>query len=154
MRLRTEIIMLTVSKQKKMGVASLLVAFIGLSTQVGHAQPMSTEEAAAPQNSFSIPLKPAVAVKTKKASYRCLGDPALLAHFSSQTVPVTYINAGETSLAILPINGQTLVFANVVAASGAKYAADNFVWWTKEKEAFFTQRNAGGAAHVTCRELQ
>lgn len=152
MRLRTEIIMLTVSKQKKMGVASFLVAFIGLSTQVGHAQPMSTE--AASQSSFSIPLKPAVAVKTTKASYRCLGDPALLAHFSSQTVPVTYINAGETSLAILPLNGQTLVFANVVAASGAKYAADNFVWWTKEKEAFFTQRNAGGAAHVTCRELQ
>lgn len=152
MLLRTETVMVTLHKQKKIGAATVFAALIGLFTQAGYAQPISIE--AAPQNSFTIPLKPAVAVKTTKASYRCLGDPALLAHFPSQTVPVTYINAGESSLAILPLNGQTFVFANVVAASGAKYAADNFVWWTKGKEAFFTQRNAGGAAHVTCRELQ
>jgi len=62
----------------------------------------------------------------KPVSYKCDGEPA---------VSATYINAPGNALAILMIGDQTLVTANVLAASGAKYAGGKYVWWTKGKEA-------------------
>jgi membrane-bound inhibitor of C-type lysozyme len=42
---------------------------------------------------------------------------------------VEYINAGAISLAVLPVNGKQLVFASVISGSGARYAANRFIWW-------------------------
>ena len=42
---------------------------------------------------------------------------------------VEYLNGAGNSLAIVPVGGDSLVFANVVAGSGARYAAKEFVWW-------------------------
>jgi len=42
---------------------------------------------------------------------------------------VEYINGAGNSLAVLPISGKSLIFANVMAASGARYAAGNYIWW-------------------------
>ena len=43
--------------------------------------------------------------------------------------PVEYINGGGNSLAVLPIAGKSLIFANVLSGSGARYAAQQFTWW-------------------------
>lgn len=43
--------------------------------------------------------------------------------------PVEYINALPIALAVLPLNGKPLVFANVMSGSGARYAADRYIWW-------------------------
>jgi len=43
--------------------------------------------------------------------------------------PVEYINGGGNSLAVLPISGKTLIFANVLSASGARYVAQQYTWW-------------------------
>lgn len=48
---------------------------------------------------------------------------------------VTYINAGTVSLAAFEIDGEAVVASNVIAASGAKYAGGQYVWWTKGGEA-------------------
>lgn len=62
----------------------------------------------------------------RPVSYKCDGEPP---------VSATYINAPDNSLAILTIGTQTVVTANVLAASGAKYAGGKYIWWTKGAEA-------------------
>ena len=43
--------------------------------------------------------------------------------------PVEYLDGAGNSLAVLPIGGRSLIFANVVSASGARYASGRYVWW-------------------------
>ena len=42
---------------------------------------------------------------------------------------VEYINGGGNSLAVLPIANHSLIFAGVVSGSGARYAAQQYIWW-------------------------
>lgn len=42
---------------------------------------------------------------------------------------VEYVNGAGNSLAIVPIGGKSLIFANVVSGSGARYAAGQYIWW-------------------------
>jgi membrane-bound inhibitor of C-type lysozyme len=50
-------------------------------------------------------------------------------------LPVEYLNAAPNFLALVPVEEGTLLFTTVLAASGAKYAAGKYVWWTKGPEA-------------------
>src|SRR5580704_17429631 len=43
--------------------------------------------------------------------------------------PVEYINGAGNSLAAIPIHGTSLIFANVMSGSGARYAAGQYIWW-------------------------
>ncbi len=47
--------------------------------------------------------------------------------------PVTlqYINAAPNYLAVLPLDGKTLVFVSVLAASGTKYVSGQYELWSK-----------------------
>ena len=63
----------------------------------------------------------------QRVIYRCAGDVRL---------PVRYLNTDAGALAYLPAGGSKLLFVGVSAASGAKYAAGRYVWWTKGKNAF------------------
>ncbi|MDP0928499.1 MliC family protein [Paracoccus onubensis] len=56
----------------------------------------------------------------------------------SGKVSVSYINAGENSLAILSIDEIERVFVNVISASGARYVAGQYEWWSKGDIATFT----------------
>jgi len=42
---------------------------------------------------------------------------------------VEYINGAGNSLAIVPVAGHSLIFANVASGSGARYAAGSYIWW-------------------------
>jgi hypothetical protein len=56
------------------------------------------------------------------------------------------------------LDGKTLVFANVIAASGARYASGQYVWWTKGPTGFLTDetlpagRNPGNMLYRDCNE--
>lgn len=52
-----------------------------------------------------------------------------------QKIAATYINAGDNSLAVLTIGDRVVVTVSVLAASGAKYAGQELIWWTKGDEA-------------------
>ena len=67
-------------------------------------------------------------------------------------IPVEYINTGPVSLAVLEIDGETVVASNVFAASGAKYAGGPYVWWTKGDAADLYDVMKGGmeAEPVRC----
>jgi membrane-bound inhibitor of C-type lysozyme len=42
---------------------------------------------------------------------------------------VEYLNGAGNSLAVVPVGGSSLIFANVTSGSGARYAAGQYIWW-------------------------
>lgn len=64
----------------------------------------------------------------KTVTYRCDATGAKMG-LPPSTFQVEYINGGGNSLAVVPINGNPLIFANVVSGSGARYAAQQYIWW-------------------------
>nr|WP_295888907.1 MliC family protein [uncultured Devosia sp.] len=76
---------------------------------------------------------------------------------AAEPLSVTYINAAPNFLALVPVDGEPepLVFASVLAASGARYAANQWAWWTKGADASLYDITLGEDAEpvLTCSEL-
>ncbi|MFD1197756.1 MliC family protein [Brucella gallinifaecis] len=70
---------------------------------------------------ISIPLPDDVDVTENSVLYKC-GD---------QNISATYYNAGENALVQLEMEDNTVIAANVLAGSGARYAGGIYIWWTK-----------------------
>ncbi|OYR20275.1 MliC family protein [Brucella thiophenivorans] len=70
---------------------------------------------------ITIKLADDVDVTENAVLYKC-GD---------QNVSATYYNAGDNSLVELEMENNTVIAANVLSGSGAKYAGGIYVWWTK-----------------------
>jgi len=54
---------------------------------------------------------------------------------NESVLSVAYINAAPNFLAIVPVDGQNLVFATTVSASGARYVSGPYEWWSHQGEA-------------------
>jgi membrane-bound inhibitor of C-type lysozyme len=51
---------------------------------------------------------------------------------TGKILQVTYWNAQNgQSFAVLPVKGTSMLFVNTISASGAKYQAGSYTWWTK-----------------------
>ncbi|KVM48889.1 hypothetical protein WJ58_25985 [Burkholderia ubonensis] len=90
------------------------LALAGLSVSAAQAAQLTVEEidADARQN----------------AVYQCASQ--------KQPVRVSYWLPGNgQSFALVPVNGQRLLFVDTVSASGVRYQAGRYTWWTKGKEA-------------------
>lgn len=72
-------------------------------------------------STVTLELPGSASVERKSVSYKC-GD---------EVVKAEYINAGGNSLVVLTINDQTVVAVTVLSGSGARYAGQQYVWWTK-----------------------
>jgi membrane-bound inhibitor of C-type lysozyme len=66
---------------------------------------------------------------------------------------VEYVNAAPNFLAILPVGGQKLLFVSTIAASGVKYVAGQYEWWTKGSDATLTDLQADPQTPATCLEI-
>ncbi|MGQ7791664.1 MliC family protein [Faunimonas sp. B44] len=100
--------------------------------------------AAALADDITIALPAGQTVERTKVRYHCEG---------MTSVDVEYINAGENALAVVTLVRMPIVFAGVLAASGARYAAGPYVWWTKGRDAdFYDLRRGEDASPVNCRE--
>lgn len=63
---------------------------------------------------------------------------------NGKTFKVTYLNATNgQSFALVPVQGRSLLFVETLAASGAKYQADRYTWWTKGPRADLYDATAG-----------
>ncbi|AIO75235.1 TPA: MliC family protein [Burkholderia multivorans] len=92
-------------------VAALALA--GLTVSVAHAAQLTIEEIDADAR--------------QTVAYQCANQP--------QPVRVSYWLAGNgQSFALVPVNGQRLLFVDTVSASGVRYQAGRYTWWTKGKE--------------------
>jgi membrane-bound inhibitor of C-type lysozyme len=66
---------------------------------------------------------------------------------------VEYINGAGNSLAVLPIGGRRLIFANILSGSGARYAADRYTWSDGGiRGAFLASDSLAGHAQTLCRQ--
>lgn len=64
-----------------------------------------------------------------------------------KTFKVTYFNATNgQSFALVPVRGRRLLFVSTIAASGVKYQADRYTWWTKGPRADLYDATAGDNA--------
>jgi len=92
--------------------------------------------------SITIEVPNADAVETAKQEYSCGEEFSVLAE---------YFNAGPVSLATLTFADDFVVTANVLAASGAKYAGGKYIWWTRDEEAdLYDLTNGEDASPVHC----
>lgn len=83
--------------------------------------------------------------ETRTVRYECEGV--------AEPFAVQYINAAPNFLAIVPVSGGQLVFVNVTAASGARYVASQYEWWTKGSDVTFADLQQPDAEPVTCLEM-
>ena len=68
-----------------------------------------------------------------------------------RTVTATYINTSDNQFAILKLDGATVVMVSVLSGTGAKYAGQQYEWWTKGSGATLTDlRNS--SEPTTCAE--
>lgn len=67
---------------------------------------------------------------------------------------VEYLNGAGNSLAIVPVGGDSLIFANVFAGSGARYAAKEFIWWDAAGRGItFSSDSLAGKMSSTCHRV-
>jgi membrane-bound inhibitor of C-type lysozyme len=101
----------------------------------------------------TLHLKGSQAVSRSTMRYQCdavgveMGLPA--GPFS-----VEYLNGAGNNLAILPVHGASLVFANVVSGSGARYAAQQYIWWDAAgRSVSFSSDSLAGKMRSECHRV-
>lgn len=94
---------------------------------------LAATTSAAMASTVMLELPGSAPVERNTVSYTC-GD---------QTVKVEYINAGDNSLAVLALGDRTIVAATVLSGSGARYAGQQYIWWTKGNSADFYDLTKG-----------
>jgi membrane-bound inhibitor of C-type lysozyme len=68
---------------------------------------------------------------------------------------VEYLNGAGNSLAVVPVGGNSLIFANVFAGSGARYAAKEYVWWDAAGRGItFSSDSLAGKMSSTCHRVE
>jgi membrane-bound inhibitor of C-type lysozyme len=72
----------------------------------------------------------------------------------TEPLTVKYINAAPNFFAIVPIEGNDVVFVNVISASGAKYVSGQYEWWNKGADVTLHDVTEGldAAPVLTCSE--
>lgn len=76
--------------------------------------------------SLTLSLDSTGNIERSVVNYLCDDDSAL---------GVQYLNAAPNFLAIVPVEGEALVFASTVSASGARYVSGPYEWWSHQGEA-------------------
>lgn len=76
--------------------------------------------------SLSLTLESQGNIERRVVTYLCDDEQAL---------SVQYLNAAPNFLAIVPVDGQNLVFATTISASGARYVSGPYEWWSHQGEA-------------------
>jgi membrane-bound inhibitor of C-type lysozyme len=56
---------------------------------------------------------------------------------------VQYINAAPNFLAIVPVEGETHIYATTISASGARYVSGPYEWWDTGDEATLRDLRSG-----------
>lgn len=63
----------------------------------------------------------------KEVTFSC-DDKARALGLPGKEVHVMYINGAGNSLALIQVGGRRLIFSSVISGSGARYAADKYIW--------------------------
>jgi membrane-bound inhibitor of C-type lysozyme len=83
---------------------------------------LSCSTALAGATDLTIHLSGSQPVSRKTVQYQCDAKAAAIG-LPATAFPVEYINGAGN------MHGNSLVFANVMSGSGARYAAGQYIWW-------------------------
>ena len=75
-----------------------------------------------------LSIKGAGKFERKTVKYQCDANAATMG-LPAGVFEVEYLNETNNHLAVVPVKGSSKIFVTVPSGSGAKYAADQFVWW-------------------------
>jgi len=68
---------------------------------------------------------------------------------------VEYLNGAGNSLAVVPVGGNSLVFANITSGSGARYAAGQYIWWDAAGRGItFSSDSLAGKMSSSCHRVE
>jgi membrane-bound inhibitor of C-type lysozyme len=90
------------------------------------------------------------------AKFRC-DEHASALGLPTGVFSVQYWNGNGNSLAILPIQGRSLVFSSVISGSGARYAAGPYIWWDAGARGVHLYANPDsldGKEQTSCQEVK
>jgi membrane-bound inhibitor of C-type lysozyme len=107
--------------------------------------------AASPEN-ITIHLPAGASVSRKIVQYECDAQGPKIG-VPSQPFSVEYIKGGGNSLVVVPISGKPLIFSNVISASGARYAAQQYIWWEAKGTVTLYSDSLNGKLQSACRPL-
>jgi membrane-bound inhibitor of C-type lysozyme len=102
---------------------------------------------------ITIHLPPSASVSRKTVQYQCDAQGPTIG-VPTGTFSVEYVNAGGNSLVVVPISGKPLIFANVISASGARYAAQQYIWWEAKGTVTLYSDDLSGKLQSACRPAQ
>jgi len=91
-------------------------------------------------------------VKTLTARFTCDQAGASIG-LPAGTFTVQYVTTGDTSLAILPVKGQDLVFAQVISANGGRYVTGRLTWWDAREPVFILDADAKQPTQSKCKRV-
>jgi membrane-bound inhibitor of C-type lysozyme len=110
---------------------------------------LSCSTALAGATDVTIHLSGSQPVSRKTVQYQCDAKAAAIG-LSAAAFPVEYINGGGNSLAVVPIHGNSLIFANVMSGSGARYAAGQYIWWEAGGSVTLYSDSLAGKSQSAC----
>jgi membrane-bound inhibitor of C-type lysozyme len=116
----------------------MLVAF-GISTAAGATD-------------LTIHLKGTEPLSRNTAQYQCDAKGAAMG-LPAGVFPVEYINGGGNSLVVVPVHNSSLILANVVSGSGARYAAGPYIWWDAQGSVNFYSDSIAGKVQSACHRV-
>ncbi len=108
---------------------AICLVLMTISTASAQTETEATTQAPGPVTAsavLTLVLESAGDIERRAVTYQCDNE---------QTLSVQYINAAPNFLAIVPIDGQSHVFATTLSASGARYVSGPYEWWSTGSEA-------------------
>lgn len=115
---------------------------------------VSVEAQAPPAADLTLSLTGPGAISRHVVKFQCDEHAGALG-LPSGPFAVEYVNGAGNSLAVVPVGGRSLIFSNVTSASGARYAADRYIWWDAGSRGVHLYSDSlAGKAESSCQQLR
>ena len=102
---------------------------------------------------LTLHLNGTQAISRQTINYQCDAQGAAMG-LPAAVFAVEYVNGAGNSLAIVPVHGMSMIFANVSAGSGARYAASDFIWWDAAgRSTTFSSDSLAGKMSSVCHRV-
>jgi membrane-bound inhibitor of C-type lysozyme len=115
---------------------------------------VSVEAQAPPAADLTISLTGGGAITRRAVKFQCDEHAGELG-LPTGPFTVEYLNGAGNMLAVVPIGGRSLIFSNVISGSGARYAANRYIWWDAGSRGVHLYSDSpAGKAQTSCHSLR
>ncbi|MCU1222533.1 MAG: periplasmic protein-like protein [Edaphobacter sp.] len=103
---------------------------------------------------LTIHLNGSQPISRNTIKYRCDAEGGKMG-LPAGVFSVEYLNGAGNSLAVVPVGGNSMIFANVVSGSGARYAAGQYIWWDAAgRSTTFSSNSLAGTMSSQCHRVE